>query len=368
MSNWEGFYPDWTSAPGDTITDILEEQDMSKARFGRLVHLTADDVDELLRGQSTVTIGLARRLASVLGASVEFWMSRDYQYRQDSRWLQEGEDGWLRQLPLADMVKFDWLNPTPSPSGEFAACLGFFGVETVSEWQEKYRSLAETAAFRSSPSFVSTHGAIAAWLRRGEIEAEQIECRPWHPEGFQESLNQIRALTFQKDPNRFIPVLQEACSTNGVAVVIVRSPSGCRASGATRFVSSNKAILQLSFRYLTDDHFWFSFFHEAGHLLMHGLRHYFSATLEFQRPWILESANSPANNEEQEANEFAEDILIPKESQSELLSLPIQRRAIIRFAHRVGVSPGVIVGQLQHSGRIGHDQMNGLKRRFEWRD
>ena len=368
MNSNEGFRPDWTSAPGDTIVDILQERNISGMGFATLVGLSLEDTTDLLQGRSTVTLTVARRLTRALGASVEYWMSRDYQYRQDSRRFHEAEEGWLRELPLGDMIKFGWLSPPPLPSEELAACLRFFGVSSFLEWKKNYGSLQEMAAFRSSPSFDSRHESISAWLRQGEIEAEQIECGPWHSERFQECLDQLRSLTRQKDPHRFIPALQETCSENGVAVVVVRAPSGCRASGAVRFVTNDKAILQLSFRYLTDDQFWFTVFHEAGHLILHGQRRFFASTLEGQRQWILEGAEVPLTEEEQEANDFAALTLVPERFQDELFTVPLNGRAVIRLAHRVGVSPGVVVGQLQHHGRIGFDQMNRLKRRFAWQE
>ena len=368
MNRNEEFRPDWTSPPGDTIVDILQEKNITDTAFAALMDLSWEDASDLLQGRSTVTLTVARRLTRTLGASVEYWMSRDYQYRQDSRGFHEEEKEWLRKLPLGDMIKFGWLGPPPLPSEELAACLRFFGVSSVIEWKRKYGSLQEMAAFHSSRSFDSRHESVSAWLRQGEIQAEQIECGPWHSKGFQESLDQLRSLTRQKDPAQFIPPLQEVCSENGVAVVVVRAPSGCRASGAIRFVTNDKAILQLSFRYLTDDQFWFTFFHEAGHLILHGQRHFFASTLEGQRPWILEGAEVPVTKEELEANDFAGLSLVPQEFQHELLTVPRNNRAVIRLAQRVGVSPGILVGQLQHYDRVGHGQLNGLKRRFVWRD
>lgn len=142
-----------------------------------------------------------------------------------------------------------------------------------------------------------------------------------------------------------------------VAVAIVRVPNGCRASGASRFLTQNKALLMLSFRYLTDDHFWFTFFHEAGHLLLHSARDLF-----------LEGVDTPLTTQEQEANQFTARTLVPPEFQSSLLSLPLDERAVIRFATRLGVSPGIVVGQLQHLRKIRHNQLNRLKRRFKWED
>ena len=138
-------------------------------------------------------------------------------------------------------------------------------------------------------------------------------------------------------------------------MAIVRAPRGCRASGATRFLSANKALLMLSFRYLSDDHFWFTFFHEGGHLLLHS-----------EKSLFLEGADMPSSREEEEANDFAARALIPLEFQPLLAGLNADARGVIRFARQVGVSPGIVVGQLQHLGRVDRGQLNGLKRRFRW--
>ena len=113
----------------------------------------------------------------------------------------------------------------------------------------------------------------------------------------------------------------------------------------------------MSFRYLTDDHFWFSFFHEIGHLLLHG-----------NNGLILEGLAEVKNDAEDEANEFAARTLIPAEHLETLLGLRRVSREIMRFAASIGISSGIVVGQLQHRGMIGHGQLNSLKRRFVWDD
>ena len=361
-----GFQPDWLSAPGDTIAEALRERDLSNQDFAHALSLSNEEFENLVAGRQTITIGLARRLSTVIGASVEFWMSRDFQYRQDAKRLEGTGAGWLKQLPIGDMIKFGWITPPPLPSGEVEACLQFFDVSSIDEWRDKYDRLPQLAVYRSSPSFESRHGAVAAWLRQGELDAMEIECEPWDSEAFEQKLMAIRPLTRQKYPDRFVPALQEACSTVGVAVVIVRSPTGCRASGATRFLNDNKAVLQLSVRYLADDQFWFTFFHEAGHLVRHRERMLFSATLAGGAPLILEGPDTPEDELEEEANRFAAEMLIPRDYQTSLSQLRLNRQDVLRFAHRVGIAPGIVVGQLQHTGRLRYDQLNGLKRRYEW--
>jgi HTH-type transcriptional regulator/antitoxin HigA len=275
MATTREFSPDWTSAPGDTIADILSERKLAPGEFARRIEQSTEYAEDLLQGRAAITIAVARKLEHVLGASVEFWISRDFQYREDVARLSAADKAWLDELPVGDMINFGWLKPMPRPAEEIGACLNFFGVPSVSAWRTTYANLQQMVAFRTSRSFDSRPAAVTAWLRRGEIEGEAIECNPWEPRRFQDSLDSIRSLTRNRHPDRFIPKLRELCAAAGVAIAIVRAPSGCRASGATRFLSPSKALLQLSFRFLRDDHFWFSFFHEAGHLLLHGDKGFF---------------------------------------------------------------------------------------------
>lgn len=353
------FTPDWVSPPGDTIADALDERGISLVSFAKAAGYTRRQVGALIRGEATITPDTARVLTSTLGGSIEFWISRESQYRGDVRRIEEQSasenEDWLKELPLKDMIRFGWLEPRLSERDRAAACLQFFGTPNVATWRKLHRDVVEQAAYRTSPSFESTPAAVAAWLRRGEIEAQAIDCSRWDSKRFNKTLPELRALSRKKDPQVFLPELMQRCGECGVAVAVVRSPTGCRASGATRFLSPTKALLLLSFRYLSDDHFWFTFFHEAAHLILHSSNNLF-----------LEGDHQVSTHEEQEANQFAAEVLIPPEFNRAFRQLTADHREIIRFARRVGVSPGIVVGQLQHIGRLRRNQLNPLKRRFVW--
>jgi HTH-type transcriptional regulator/antitoxin HigA len=357
MIEMSEFRPNWASAPGDTIAEVLEEKRISIGVFSKSIGYSVDEAKDLLAGRVAITLALARKLQLELGSSAEFWMSRDFRFRSTVARLNDAESrDWLTELPVGDMVRFKWMPPV-SPSQELAACLRFFDVPDVAAWTQKYAYLQRSVAFRTSASFESRAGAVAAWLRQGEIESQPIRCRAWNPDLFSAGLVDIRNLTRRKDPTHFLPDLRSVCASAGVAVVIVRAPNGCRASGATYFLSEEKAVLQLSFRHLADDQFWFSFFHEAGHLLLHGRDGFF-----------LEGIGATTKPEEQEANDFAEGTLVPLELRPKMLALRADSREVISFARRLGVSPGIVVGQLQHHGRIKPSYLNGLKRRYMWGD
>lgn len=351
MSDASEFAPDWVSPPGDTVSDLLKARDLAPRQLAQLLGRPEGFVDGLLHGKEAITPEVAAKLARALGSSTAFWSNREAQFQVARR---RQETAWIRELPIASMRAWNWIL-TDAPADLVAACLDFFGVESVGEWRARYDTVLAEAAFKTSPTYDSEPGAVAAWLRRGQIVADDIACQPWDAAGFQTELRALRGLTRRKDPAQFLPELERRCAAFGVAVAVVRGPAGCRASGATRFLNSRKALLLLSFRYLSDDHFWFAFFHEAAHLVLHG-----------EKGFFLEGSGRPHEREELEASEFAAKILIPPEHRDAMLRLPNDYRAVMRFAMDIDVAAGVVVGQLQHHQRIGQQHLNRLKVRYDW--
>jgi HTH-type transcriptional regulator/antitoxin HigA len=225
----------------------------------------------------------------------------------------------------------------------------------VLAWRETYRDVLSAVAFRTSLTLDSEPGSVIAWLRHAHLRATRIECKDWNAAAFRERLPNIRELTRYKDPNLFVRELRRICADCGVALVIARAPQGCRASGATQFISPKKAMILLSFRYLSDDQFWFTFFHEAGHFILHN-----------RKALFLEDGSDVTSEEENQANRFSEEILIPDHARQELSGIPINKREIMKFGVRIGISRGIVVGQLQHMGRLRTDQLNWMKLRYTW--
>lgn len=354
------YQPTWVSPPGNTISELLKLKGINISDFASVLNTSSEITHELIRGAVKIDKEIALRLEEALGPSVEFWMRREQQYRNDvarSHLLNEvsSDHEFLSHLPVSDMRRFGWIDTANTKAEKLSACLKFFAVAAVNEWQQQYSSEVSVAAFRTSPSFEANPYAVAAWLRQGEIESEKINCAPWNKVKFQKKLQDLKALSRIKEPARFLPALVKACAECGVAVVVARAPKGCHASGATKFISSDKAVIVMSFRYRSDDQFWFTFFHEAAHLILHA-----------KDALFLEDGSDVTSSEEAEANEFAARVLISDELQNELLTIKCTLKGIVSFARRAGVSSGIVVGQLQHLGRVRHDKLNSLKRRYQW--
>jgi len=315
--------------------------------------MATHDLQGLLDGTKRIDGALAERLSVVLGGSPKFWLTRDEKYQEAQVRRRDYEQSWAESFPLRDMTRFGWVAADSTSVGRI---LSFFGSESVTQWTERYGRIEQDTAFRASATYESDPRAVAAWLRQGEILASEVETEAWDRVKFRESLSAIRSISRIRQPERFLPKLTRACADAGVAFVLVRGPKGCTASGAARFVNG-KPVIQLSFRHLSDDHFWFSFFHEAGHLVLHSNTEVF-----------LDGIADLSNTVETEANEFAAQQLIPFPIRDRLRVIPRNSMSVIRLASELGISPGIVVGQMQHEGLLRRNQLNGLKRRYGWND
>lgn len=356
MTDHLPFTPDWVSPPGDTISDLLEERGWSQKEFAVRTGFTAKHVTDLVHGRATITATTASKLSTTLGAPTQFWLTREAQYRagvEHHRHLEEleGSVSWLSELPCAWMVKQRWIRKLTRNVEQVDECLRFFGVASVDAWRDQYA--APLAAFRASDKFGKKLGAVSAWLRRVELKATEIPCAPYDRDRFRSVFPELRALTTERT---FVPRLESLGASCGVAVVFVPAPPGCPIHGVTRWLSPEKAMLGLSLRYKTNDQLWFSFFHEAAHIVLHAKKQQF-----------IEGLNSLDPELEREADRFAGDLLIPPSAASTLSAMRTIAE-VKAMATRLGVAPGILVGRMQKEQWIPWSHLNGLKVRYEWVD
>ena len=352
---------DYVSPPGETLQELLDERSMSQAQLAERTGRPKKTINEIVQGKSAITPETALQLERVLGVPAGFWNNREASYREYLARKEEQRQlgkciGWLKELPLSFLIKKNWIKKCDNKVKQVREVLMFFGVSSPAEWRQVFEG--QRAYFRQSSAFAIHRGAVAAWLRQGEIQARRIETEPFNRVTFLSVLHDIRPLT-KEPPQVFELALPALCAKAGVATAFVPAPRGCRASGATQWISQTKALIQLSLRYKTDDHLWFTFFHEAGHILKHGKREVF-----------LETSAYSHGVKEEEANRFAADMLIaPADFRFFAKQANFTKAAIIEFANVLDIAPGVVVGRLQHENLLHWDSScSRLKKRFRWVD
>ena len=274
------YQPDYVSPPGETLLETLETIDMSQAELARRMDRPVKTINEIVQGKTAITAETALQLEQVLRIPASFWLKREQQYQEFLARIEEGRRlkgwvGWLKEIPIRIMMQRRWIPVFTDKSQQVLEALKFFGVASPEAWRTVWER--KVIVYRKSPAVESKLGSVATWLRRGELEAQAIECAPYRANTFRDTLISIRTLTVE-------PVglaqkeLVSLCANAGVAVVFVPELPNTGICGATQWLTSMKALVQLSLRYKTDDQLWYTFFHEAGHILLHGKRRVFLET------------------------------------------------------------------------------------------
>lgn len=353
------YSPDYAVAPGETLLEVLERLGMSQAKLAERIGRPKKTINEIIKGKAAITPETALQFERAFRIPASFWnnLQRNYDAavaRSEERERLRKYLSWLRQIPVRAMVQRGWIRSLNDRVDQLQEVLAFFGVASPEQWDEIWANTS--VAFRMATAFKSNPCAVAAWLRQGELEAHQIECAPFDKDRFLGVLASVRSLTVEP-PEVFQPELIDSCARAGVAVAFVPQIPGARISGATRWISPEKALVQLSLRYKSDDQLWFTFFHESAHILLHGKRKIF----------LEGEASSGSEREEEQASKFAVDFLIPRDEVDRLLEEgKPTKQAIEEFADQIGIAPGIVVGRLQHDCVIPYSHCNGLKRRLEW--
>ena len=342
------------SPPGDTILETIEYLKMSQAELADRLGKTAPKVNDLISGKEPITYNTALQLEKVLGIDAEFWLNREMNYRTKLARLEQEEalveaKDWLKQQPVKVLQQQGYIEAQKPDSTMVQEVLEFYGVVSVEKWETRYIDEYTTAAYRKSTAHHAALGSMAAWLRMGELELQKMQLPAYDKDLFKQALEENKELVRQH-PADFAQQLQQRCARAGVGVVYTPCLPKAPVSGATRWFRSNP-LIQLTDRHKTNDQFWFTFYHEAGHVLLHPKKEVFFEEFEGYKPDA---------EKEKEANRFAARHLLPDSFEKELPFRIIEEDAVT-IAQKYNTHPAIVVGRLQHKGLVKYTFGNKFK-------
>jgi len=346
-----GFNPDIAISPGETLQEFVDSLAMTQVDLAKRTGLTTKTINEIIKGKAPITQETALKLESVFGTPASFWNNLEASYQENRARLQaekdiEDETCIARLIPYPELARRGFVKPTSNVKEKVVNLRQFFGVASL-----KYIPDILPVAFRKHDKASSSHYALASWIRMGELLAGDIKTLDFNEKKLKEMITKFRELTML-EVDDFIPRLSALCASCGIALVIVQHLPKTFAHGATKWLHPNKAMIQLSTRYQYADIFWFSFFHELGHILLHSKKEAFAETGE-------------KNKEEAEADQFASDYLIASTKYKNFISKNrFSRDSIIKFADEVGIDPGIVVGRLHHDQKIPWGGFQEMQRKF----
>ena len=338
--------------PGRTLSEKLSEMGMSIKEFAIRTSKPEKTINAVISGKSSITTEMAVAFENVTKIPASFWIKKqqayiEYLVREEKEAAAAASANWMKAFPFSDMVKRGWVKSGTTVEQKVEALFSFFGISTEKAWNDFYINQQLKVAFRISLAHTKDPHAMSAWLRQGEIQASaiQLECG-YCAKTLKTMLSNMKRLMIDGVED-FFPRLQDLCANCGIKLVSTECLPKAPVNGATRWINDTP-IIQLSNRYKRYDIFWFTFFHEIGHILLHGKKDIF-----------LECGDSFKQDaqKEEEANNFAAEIMLPKTIEQEIInSQNFSPKAIKEYASKYDTHPSIIVGRLQHCHAIKYGQ------------
>lgn len=335
--------PDYAVAPGEFIQEWLDENDVNAAELARRLDVTPKHVSELLSGKAPLSATLSLALERVTGTPAKLWNRSEALYREDlarlaERAKLEAQYDQAKLFPLAYLRKYGFLSSSSrDKSGTVRELLQLLRISTLEAYEATW--VHAKVAYRKATVANDKSYERATWMALGEREARIDELPDFDRHDLERLIPRLRALTAQPNPVESLEEAKELLRAVGVAFSLVPPIPGFGVYGATRWIAGHP-VVQLSVRGKTDDQLWFTLFHELGHVLLHGHKTVFMHGAE--------------SDEENEADEFASNTLIPQEF---AYRLPTTRNisAVRDLANELGIAPSIVLGQAQR-----------LTRDFQW--
>lgn len=351
IKNKKSYNPDFVIHPGKTLKDELEFLEVTQVELSKRTGLSEKHISQIINGVDPITSDTAIKLEIAINVSAEFWNNLQKNYdlnyariKSEQRIANEIKEAKKFEC-YSELVKLGCVEKTNNWRLRTISLLKFFRVNSLS-----YISNVEPVAFRQNTKQFDQR-SLAAWLRCGEIDAAKIKTEEFDRGKIKSIIPKIRKLTLL--PENFGEKLKVICASAGIAVVYTPYFKNTKVNGSTRWIG-NKAVIQLNTRGAYSDIFWFTFFHELGHICLHGIKEEF-----------IDYRGKVKDEREKEADDFAAEMLIPAASYKELLDLkPLNKHKVQNFAKRSEISIDIVLGRLAHENKIPWKEIAGLRKKL----
>ncbi len=354
MSNYIEFKDTIAFHPGYYIKEIVDDSGLTQEDFAKRLDTTPKNLSLLLRGEQSLSIDIAMKLSRMIGTSVNYWLNLQNIY--DSLIAEfKSEEELEAERKVFELIDYKYfkknyklLDYSGNKDLQIGGVRKFLDVATLTVL--KKRDMAVN--YRSSKYELDDKSTVCAniMVQIAANIALHTDAPRYDKRKFERAVQ--FALRQTTNHEKFYPLLRDEFNKAGVIFVILPNINGSTINGATKKIG-NKIMLMVNDRKLGADSFWFTLFHEIGHII----------NGDFGISFEEESGDL-----EEKANRYAEDSLILPDKYKEFVTEgSFTARDIRRFADEIGRDPGIVLGRLENDEFIGKDDasMKSLRHKYK---
>ena len=342
--------------PGQYVEELIEDYNVTQKEFAERLGVSAKTVSKLVNAEESISKETAHKLAKLSGVSMQTWLNLQNAYDVkvaeivEQKELEEGSE-----KEICEMIDFKYFKEEGYVSDkryslkekiiELRKILGVASLENLTNFNHlvSYRNTREF----TTRSIVNSN----IMLELASKKARDTTTTKLNRKKLERNLSALRKLTRQDlkvFPQRLYDILLDC----GIVLVGLPALPNANLNGATKKFSNGSALLLLTDRNKASDIFWFSLFHEIGHIL--------------ENDFLSDDGNSESYRcSEEKADQFAKDFLIsPEDYQNFIKKGNFDKSDILDFAEEIDIHPSVVLGRLQNDGVLSFDRFRELKENY----
>lgn len=327
--------------PGDFLKEELEVRGWSQADFADIIGREPTLVSEIISAKRAITPETARAIGEALGTGARVWLNLESEYRLR---LAESTKPIASDIapkaklfslyPVREMIRRGWIQHSDN-------------VQVLESRLQEFSSRKLCPVARRAQQGDVTP-LQRAWFQRAHNLAEKLSTEKYSEAKLKHSLTSLKNLLHEAMEARHI---SRTLSEAGVRFLLLEALPNSKIDGACFWLNSKSPVVVISLRFDRIDNFWFTLIHELKHVEhRHALQ---QGVLEID---LLEETEHETQEEEIQVNAEAKEFLIPQEELEDFINRVrpfFSATKIVGFAARIGVHPGIVVGQLQRRRLIG---------------
>lgn len=348
--------------PGYYLKDVIGEIEINQREFAKRLGITEKTLSLLLVGNADITIELAGKLSTMLGTSIDLWLNLQKKYDEKKAMIMESkrlesENIFLKQIDYMYFVKNGFVKNTKerkSKIEQICSTLGIASLSILTNVDLKKFACKSALNVLDEKNIMN----LNAWLLLAENQGRKIQNLPrFSGKKLNSHINELRDLNTYNKPADFLPRIKEIFQESGVRFVLIPHLKNSGINGLVKW-NGESPLLAMNDRNLTSDRFWFVLFHEIKHLLQ-GKRKESIVDFDIQ---TAKGISLKQQDFEIEADEYSQNLLIPLSRYHDFVSKQDFSKAnIISFSREINVNPSILVGRLQHDGKIPYTYFHDLK-------
>lgn len=346
--------------PGETIADILEDRGITQTELASRTNVSTAYISNVISGKKDISANFAAGLEYALGVPKSFWLNLQANY--EAELLESNEKQTITDKEriirneLKDIVKYmRQKGMIPVREKKDDSILSLRKVLQISNISNLDK-IVPAGAFRISSNAKTNKYILGAWIRLCQIEENTNTITSKFEKKYIKNLiNEIKNVMCTNNPD-IQRELNRIMRKYGIAFSIVQNFKGAPVQGYISQINDGTYHMALTIRGSFADIFWFSLFHEIGHIVNGDIG---------SKTKFIDNGND--NDKEKAADIFAANMLLNPESYKDFINkADFSLKAIMEYASSQNVMPYIVIGRLQKENYLKYNAFSKYKLRYKW--